>query len=321
MERKLWYMNSDFEMELSAPPGRYRRSPSFEDFNKRMATHLLWLTEPDDALLIEEPWPESLIDKAQSCGVELIAPNKRLEESELLFTPWGWTKSVIELGRSIGVDMYPVSTEIVARVNSKLFSHALEIELGIALPGADTASSFEELEKIVASACPIEKDKWVIKVPFGVASRGRVLGQGPVIKSSYAVWAKRQLAKGETLIFQPWLEVIREYGVNIYILPTGEIKLIGISDLQTNLAGTGKGYLLGRPPSKKRREELESFALIVGNRLFKEGYTGPAGFDALEHKGGFHPLLEINARYTMGFIAIAVERALRPNEPTFWSTK
>jgi hypothetical protein len=67
--------------------------------------------------------------------------------------------------------------------------------------------------------------------------------------------------------------------------------------------------------------ELERVAALVCARLHEEGYCGPVGVDALEHRGGLHPLLEVNARYTMGFVALAVERALAPSEPTFWSTK
>jgi predicted ATP-grasp superfamily ATP-dependent carboligase len=129
------------------------------------------------------------------------------------------------------------------------------------------------------------------------------------------------LAKGETLIFQPWLKVIREYGVVMEISRDGACELQGISDLQTNGAGTGTGYILGRTPSSHRAMELERIAFLVSERLFKEGYYGPVGIDALEHAGGFHPLLEINARYTMGFVAAAVERSLKPAAPTFWSTK
>jgi hypothetical protein len=68
-------------------------------------------------------------------------------------------------------------------------------------------------------------------------------------------------------------------------------------------------------------KELEATTRIVCERLYAEGYRGPAGVDAIEHAGGLHPLLEVNARYTMGFIAVAVERALKPIEPVFWSTK
>jgi len=94
-----------------------------------------------------------------------------------------------------------------------------------------------------------------------------------------------------------------------------------VSDLRTNGAGTGVGYLLGRPPSPARMAELEGIVAVIAARLRAEGYHGPAGLDALEHAGGLHPLLEINARYTMGFVALAVERALRPAGPTFWSLK
>ena len=136
-----------------------------------------------------------------------------------------------------------------------------------------------------------------------------------------ARWSQRRFDRGETLIFQPWLEVEREYGVVMEISSSGASSIQGISDLQTNGAGTGTGYLLGRPLDAGRRRELESMARTVAARLYAEGYTGPAGVDALEHTRGLHPLLEINARYTMGFVALAVERALNPRAPVLWELK
>ncbi len=136
-----------------------------------------------------------------------------------------------------------------------------------------------------------------------------------------AKWSRRRLLRGETLIVQPWLEVVREYGVVMEISETGRVEILGVSDLQTNGAGTGTGYVLGRPPEPRRLAELERVARVVGQRLHAEGYAGPAGVDALEHAGGLHPLLEVNARYTMGFVALSVERELRPAAPLFWSTK
>ncbi|HYG12187.1 MAG TPA: hypothetical protein VD835_19730, partial [Pyrinomonadaceae bacterium] len=199
--------------------------------------------------------------------------------------------------------------------------HALEQELGVGMPGARAAASFAELEEAVARACPRADDKWVIKSPFGFAARERVLGRGARLEGAQAIWARRQFDSGVTLIFQPWLERVREYGVTLEIAADGEINLIGISDLQTNGAGTGTGYLLGRKIDSQRKAELEGMARVVGARLFREGYVGPAGVDALEHTGGLHPLLEINARYTMGFVALAVERALNAQTPVLWELK
>jgi hypothetical protein len=221
----------------------------------------------------------------------------------------------------VGADVRPSDFRVVARVNSKLWSHALEVEMGWALPGARVAHTAEELAEAAARACPGADDKWVVKSPYGFAARERVLGRGPRVEGPQAAWAFKRLARGEPLIFQPWLEVLREYGVVVEVSRGGAHRLLGVSDLQTNGAGAGTGYVLGRPPTQERMKELEAVAAVVCERLRAEGYSGPAGFDALEHAGGLHPLLEVNARYTMGFVALAVERELRPGEPTFWSAK
>jgi hypothetical protein len=210
---------------------------------------------------------------------------------------------------------------VVARVNSKLWSHALEVELGVAIEGATIASTLEELNEAARRVCPRGDDKWVVKSPYGFAARERVLGRGPAVEGAQAAWVSKRLARGETLIFQPWLEVLREYGVVCEIARDGSHTVLGVSDLRTNGAGTGTGYVLGRAPTPGRLKELEAMARVVCERLYTEGYHGPAGLDAIEHAGGLHPLLEVNARYTMGFIAVAVERAMKPKEPVFWSTK
>jgi hypothetical protein len=320
MASRLWHMNADFEIELSSA-GAYRRLPAQEALNHRLAPHLLRLAHEGDALLLREPWTEQLKTEAQRRGIELVSAEHPAQMSSHIFTPWGWTESAAAAGRLAGAITRPLPFDVVARVNSKLWSHALEVELGWALPGAATASTFEELEDRVSRACPGAEDKWVIKSLFGFAARDRVLGRGPKMEAPQAKWAARRLAAGERLLFQPWLEVKREYGIVMEISPGGAYDIHGISDLQTNGAGTGHGYILGRRPRKEREAELENIACVVAKRLYEEGYFGPVGIDALEHARGLHRLLEINARYTMGFIAVAVEKSLKPKEPTFWSLK
>jgi hypothetical protein len=318
-------MNADFEAELEheafASRRVYRRPASFDALNRRLAEKFLWLASPGDALLAEEPWAESLVNEARARGVELISPASAEPQTQRLFTPWGWTPSAVRVGEGVGASVEPLPFEVVARVNSKLWSHALEVELGVAIEGAAVASTLEELNEAARRACPLTNDKWVVKSPYGFAARERVLGRGPAAEGAQAAWAAKRLARGETLIFQPWLEVVREYGVVAEIRRDGSHTIRGVSDLRTNGAGTGTGYLLGRPPAPERMKELEWTARVVCERLFEEGYHGPVGLDAIEHAGGLHPLLEVNARYTMGFIAVAVERAMKPAEPVLWSMK
>jgi hypothetical protein len=318
-------MNADFETELAhrAQTARpYHRTHSSAAVNRRLSEKLLWLAGPGDALLAEEPWADSLVAEARARGVELVSPSRPATKlSRMLFTPWGWTPGAAGLGESAGAIVEPVPFEAVARVNSKLWSHALEVELGVAIEGAATASSLEQLNEAARRACPEAGDKWVVKSPYGFAARERVLGRGPSVEGAQATWAERRFARGETLIFQPWLEVVREYGVVAEVGRDGSHTVLGVSDLQTNGAGTGTGYVLGRPPPRERMGELESVARVVCERLHAEGYHGPVGVDAIEHARGLHPLLEVNARYTMGFVAVAVERALKPSVPTFWPLK
>jgi hypothetical protein len=318
-------MNADFETELDAyafaPRRPYRRPVSFDALNRRLSEKLLWLASPGDALLAEEPWNDSLVKEARARGVELISPASAEPQTHRLFTPWGWTPSAARAGVDVGAIVEPLPFEAIERVNSKLWSHALEVELGVAIKGAGVASTLEQLNALARRACPRAGDKWVVKSPYGFAARERVLGRGPRVEGAQAAWTVKRLARGETLIFQPWLEVLREYGVVAEISRDGTHTILGVSDLQTNGAGTGTGYVLGRAPSPERMSELEATARVVCERLYGEGYYGPVGVDAIEHAGGLHPLLEVNARYTMGFITVAVERAMKPNVPVFWSTK
>lgn len=313
-------MNADFETELAAASGAYRRTAADDDLNNRLAANLLSLAKPGDALLVTDATNIALQNEAGKCAVELITTRDAVDQSDHTFTPWGWTPSAISLGERVGAKIRHVPLDVVRRVNSKLWSHQLEQELGVALPGATAASTFEELAEAVALNRPHPDDKWVIKSPFGYAARGRVLGRGSRIEEPQAKWSRKRLAAGETLIFQPWLEVRREYGVVVEIDCSGAVEIRGVSDLQTNGAGTGKGYILGRPPEAHRLAELEEISRIVCARLYQEGYHGAVGIDALEHAGGLHPLLEVNARYTMGFVALAVEQRLKPTQPVFWST-
>lgn len=321
-------MNADFEVELAheaASTRAYRRTQAFDALNRSLAPHLLRLARPGDGLLYEVPWTDALLHEARRRGVELVSPRAaasgRTPQGGRLFTPWGWTRSAAVEGERAGAEVRPLDFELVARVNSKLWSHALEVEMGWALEGARVVAGLEELSEAASRACPGADDKWVVKSPYGFAARERVLGRGPRIEGAQAAWASKRLARGEPLIFQPWLEVKREYGVVCEVSRTGAHRLLGISDLRTNGAGTGVGYVLGRPPKRERLQELEETAAVVCERLRAEGFRGPAGFDALEHAGGLHRLLEVNARYTMGFVALAVERELCPREQTFWDSK
>lgn len=313
-------MNADFEAELGAGAA-YRRIPTVARRNRELAPALLWLAREGDALLVEPEWPDALRAEAARRGVDLTAADLATSQAARRLEPWGWTAGAVEAGARVGAALVHPPLDAVLRVNSKVFSHALERELGVALAGAKLATSLDELDAAAARACPRPGDKWVVKSPYGFAARGRVLGRGPRMDAPSAVWAERRFAEGETLLFEPWLDVTREYGVQMRVGRDGAVDVLGVTRMLTNGAGATTGYVLGERIVEERVDALERIARAVGARLAAEGYFGPANVDALEHAGGLRPLVEINARYTMGFVALAVERALAPPAPRFWSPR
>ncbi|HQR37865.1 MAG TPA: hypothetical protein PLF26_05635 [Blastocatellia bacterium] len=312
-------MNADFEVELEALPARYRPRPTIERRNVRLEPSLLWLATPGDAILTRQPWPVELRDRAEAVGVSLVAFDNPGDHRDRQFSPWGWTPSAIELARRSGASADHPPVDVVARVNSKLFSHALERELGIEIAGATVATTLDVLHDAAARACPGADDKWVVKGPFGFNARERVLGRGPAIDEPSARWATRRFARGQSLVFEPWLDVSRELGVQLDIGRDKSVNIIGISTMRTNGAGVTTGFVIGEPVDGRTRAILEDVARSVGERLAAEGYFGPANVDALEHSNGLRPLLEINARHSMGLVALAAERELRPRVPILWN--
>ncbi len=320
---RLWYVNSEFEAELAAGLAvnvRFRPRPIHETLNQRL-THAVasLLAEPDDGILAPEAWHADLADIAAERQLELVSLESPSDQSHRVFSPWGRTPRSLAIGTRTGADVSGPPPEVIHRVNSKLFSHLLERKLGVADPRAAACATLDELARHVAAACPDPKMKWVVKHRLGVAARERVLGRGPSLGHNAETWCRARFAEGEVLLFEPWLEVIREYGTVMNIADDGAIEVFGVSDVQTNGAGTATGYLIGRPPTPERMKDLLEIADHVGAALHRAGYHGPCGIDALEHRDGWRPILEINARLTVGFLAVAAERRLNPTEPEQWS--
>lgn len=316
---RLWHLNTEFEAELAAG-ARFRPRPIHDTMNRRLTLAVAdLLAAPGDGILAPDAWHADLRDIAAARHLELISIEHPPDQSHRLFFPWGRTPRALAVGARTGADTRGPSPEIVREVNSKLFSHRLEVELGVADPRAAECATLDQLADHVAATCPAPEMKWVVKHPFGVAARERVLGRGPTLGHNAETWCRAMFNRGETLLFEPWLEVIREYGTVMNIADDGTVEVFGVSDVQANGAGTATGYLLGRPPSPERLDELLNIAREVGAALHEAGYWGPCGIDALEHRDGLRPLLEINARLTVGFLAVAAERRLQPTEPKQWS--
>ena len=138
-------------------------------------------------------------------------------------TPWGVTPKVAGMAPQ---GTFP-TVETVRRVNDKCFSHRLERELGIALPGSAVVENMAQLEEQV-KACPHD---WILKHPLGVSGRNRCLGRAGTLLEPQAAWAGKRLKNDGKLLFEPWVAERHDYSLHYEISGDREIVYLGRCEL------------------------------------------------------------------------------------------
>lgn len=127
------------------------------------------------------------------------------------------------------------------------------------------------------------------------------------------------------MFFEPWIDRIAEVGLQFTIPKTGEPVFEGTTPLLTDQRGEYRGNRFAAT------ENIESIwassietAQQIARRLQTTGYFGPLGIDAVQYRRKrdgelcFRPLQDINARYTMGRIALGYRQLLQPGETGTW---
>lgn len=194
--------------------------------------------------------------------------------------------------------------ELMRRLNAKPFAYEVAKRIGLAMPGTLCRS----VEEVAAS---LPDGRWVVKRPFGHGALGHFLGAGSALPPNAPGSIAKALATGEPVVLEPWVEREQDWSVQLEV---GEsVRVLAVTELITTPQGAYVGNRIGVPgPSGEA-------AIKVGEILRAEGYRGPAGIDAYTSGGVLRPLVEINARHTMGRIALEVARRLG-HEVASWLT-
>lgn len=167
--------------------------------------------------------------------------------------------------------------------------------------------------------------RFVLKPRFGSSGRGRVSGRGADggDLGEHLLGALPRLAERGGAILEPWVDRIRDLSAQLWIEPDGGVRLLGTTELLVSPAGVYRGHRgsvdnRGRVTSLCDEDEsLREAAALLAVRAAQEGFAGPCGVDAFTFRGPegepiLRPLVEWNARSTMGTVAIGVLRRALP---------
>jgi hypothetical protein len=319
----------NFDLEHHLGRGGTRTLPAaLQRLNAELACALVAIAQPGDFIWAPELPEAEYAAYLATLGLSEVrfVNNAAQVPAATTIVPWGWSARVVAWGRDNGWHCEAPERAAVTTVNSRDFSASLEQEWNVGLPHARTIRHLQEFHDAIG-ACPHDTPAWVVKANFGMSARERILGRGSPADQKAVQWVQRQLAENGAVYFEPWVERIDEFGLQFKIPQSGEPILEGITPLLTDHLGTYRGSRFRRAGGAVGRLDESNSVLKIAaqaaQRIQQVGYFGPLGIDAMRYRTAegevrWRPLQDINARLTMGRLALGLGGAVADSPSASW---
>ncbi|MEM7676142.1 MAG: DUF455 family protein, partial [Myxococcota bacterium] len=218
--------------------------------------------------------------------------------------------------------------------------------LGPTICDGRACSSVEEVIETQRLIKDERFDELIVKHPFSTSGQAR---RRFSVDDNLAEdrWLFKSLASGRRVLVEPWVDGVANISVllNVTESDVNGAKPIRVPAMPflTSRSGMYRGHILGDathalPPSLGKKlaygaaggfaGRLAELAAYVRTELARRGHRGPAGIDAMVYrppgtadapaKWVLQPIVEINARRTMGHIALALRRRVAPGRFAVW---
>lgn len=316
---RLFVANFEFEHRLA--PGAVTLSTRLRRINAELACSWVAVAAEGDAILL----PELIDDRFWETLAEAGLPHVRGVVTpdaahDFTWTPWGWSPELRQGVPSTSLAAVP-AIEVVRAMNSRRFSAELEAAWQIGLPAATAAMSLADVLRSVQD-CGRVAAGWVIKAEFGMSGRERLLGRGP-LDTAQERWVARRLTADGVVFVEPWVTPVAEAGLQFEIDRSEQITYVGLAEMLATRQGAYAGSCFTTPDAAPMwavaREQATRAVAVMAER----GYFGPVGIDAMLYRHadgsiGCRPLQDINARWTMGRLALGWRRIFPSATRGYW---
>ncbi|MCH7645369.1 MAG: hypothetical protein IH974_11105 [Myxococcales bacterium] len=243
---------------------------------------------------------------------------------------WLNTSAARQFAREAKRRLLGADPEVIQQVHDKAFAHRVAVaermlpaclEHCIAVIEPDSLRNLDRairgVEEKLARWPDWTGGRFTLKPRFGTSGRGRVAGCAGRVAESSGGFAR--LAESGGAILEPWLKRTCDLSAQLWIGSDQQILLLGTTELLVEGSGLYRGHRgfvdsKGRVTSGSRYDEaLREAAVAVAQAAAAAGYHGPCGIDAFvfEAESGrieLRPIVEFNARFTFGIIAIGLLR-------------
>ena len=203
----------------------------------------------------------------------------------------------------------------------------------------------DNVQRIIAQKSAIQKDGYgqvIVKAQLGASGRNQLLIKSDELRDKKLAQLENMLRINGTLVVEPFLSKISDLSVLLQIPRATDKppKILGISRFFTKPNRQYSGHLIGslftkeesflssefyrqRYDKKSYSDKLKEAAVFVAHELKKLNYHGPVGIDAILYKDDkgdifLKPIVEINLRFTMGNIALQLQKFLKKGSVGVW---
>jgi hypothetical protein len=312
---RIFLSNFHFEHELA--DSRFVPTRKLLDINARNALSWVKMAREGDVIVLPEVAAANEIAaniREVAKGAEVVSGDRLPVGPEWIATPWGWTTTMLELSKKSRWAFNAPSIDVVKRVNSRRYASELESTTMLQPEPSLLAGSMDDVTSFLNQSAP---SPWLIKGEFGMSGRERIRVKGSLLNASQLGWLKREFSAGRAVVIEPMLDRLDEVSVHYDVEPDGVAHRVGIVALTSDARGQFAQAVVGTGEDQQTRyaewETVLSHTDHAAQEASRIGYVGPLGIDAMRyrtHDGemGFRPLQDINARWTMGRLALELAR-------------
>ena len=239
-------------------------------------------------------------------------------------------------------NIYGVESNSLDRMYSKAFGCRLLQEVLDSEENSDWLCPLDEVGvhvsdqgstlKAVASWRSHGRERFVAKANYGAAGSRMLRLWEPDITEAQVRWIEKTVLQKETLVVEPWHDRVLDFSAH-YDVEAESIRFCGFVRMLNDSRGqffgssvaahltSGLGTELPRFLHGKEGDRHKRLYEEMGQRLLGEcrriGYTGPIGVDAYVYRDQadrlrLKPIVEVNPRFTMGRLALALRRYAAP---------
>lgn len=331
---RLFIGNFEFEHRLAPSENQsmklWQSLPAqLSRINAELATVLLALAKDDDYLLLPEIIEQHFFDQAIQDGLPKVVPItlKQLNSmpSSIEVVAWGVTSEIFELTKSKNWSLTTARLEQISEANSRMTAFQIAKNLGVLPLGVQSISTLDGIEEAIEATLSYS-DQWIMKAEFGMSGRERITGQTAMLAENQKGWISKRLAGNQKIILEPSLSNEKEVSWHWEIQSNASPKFLGFTELFNNERGEYRGNRVLSDENEIITSWKSSFEAtqLACEQIKQLGYFGPISIDSMKYKLkdgsiGYHSLMDINARYTMGRMALEYQKRLAPNNDVAWS--